>query len=255
MTSASKSAGAFLLFIAFSLSTAYGQDIYMGAGYTVSYWPLMGLNNILNHYESTRSYDDPTQNPEQETTNATGSINLLSGFTVAGGYLYKPEMNLEFKYMNRRNSRWSSQVVDAGGGSFSRSITVVTNSYGIGVSKLLPSKKRDYILGATVNLTNLQVDVSEENKTKEGVVNSNMLGGMVFMKFIYHFKAGSPLALSFNPYIQFNLTDTDFSSLNRLLNPNTYTQLSSAEQRGARLAMGIEIQLVYFIYTKFNKGE
>jgi hypothetical protein len=246
-----------LLVVLFFLArvTVQGQDIYFGAGYSVSYWPLKGLNNVIDQYEESRKYYPPSQNPEGESTSSTGSINLLSGFSASFGYLFKSDMNLEVKYMNRGSQQWTSQVITDKGGSFERAINVNTNSLGFGISKLFPGKKRDFIMGGTINFTNLSLDLSESSISDYGIVNQTMIGFMIFSKFIYKFGPKSPLGFSFNPYLHFNLTDVDFSQLNKAINPITYNQISSNEVQGARLNLGMEVQLVYFVYTKFNKGE
>ncbi len=243
-----------LLVISF-FPMCHAQDIYLGAGYTASFWPLSGLNNVLTHYQEVRMNPDPSNSPEQEYSSSVGDINLLGGLTASFGYLYKPETNLEVKYMNRRNTQWTSVVETASGESFNRNLSVNTNSFGFGISKLLLKSKRDHIIGGTVNFTSMRMEITEGNTSAKKTINESMIGVMGFMKFIFHLKPKSPLAISINPYAQINLIPADFSELNKTMNPNTSSQLSGSELRGGVLALGIEVQLVYFVYTSFNKGE
>ena len=246
-------AGSILLIL--TQANINAQDIYLGVGYTASYWPLVGLNNVIDHYQDQRINYPPSVNPEDEYTSSVGSINLLAGWTGSFGYLIKENLNLEVKYMNRRNNQWSSQVETAAGESFQRSLNLKTNTIGFGASRLILGKKRDFIVGGTIDFTNLDVDVTEANQTAFGVVSQTMFGFTGFMKFIYYLSPKTPLGLSFNPYMQFNLIPADFGALNQTLNPNTYRQLSTNQTKGGYFNFGIEVQLAYFIYTRFNKGE
>ena len=232
------------------------NEFFFGAGYNVSYWPLRGLNNVINHYES---YRDPTKVPqdnlEEETSNYVGNINLLGGVSAAGGVSLSPDMNLEFKYLRRNHSGWSSRVVTTSNESFERRIEVRTNSYGFGASKFLGGGRQDYIFGGTLNMTQFNLDWSEANMTRKDAVSQMMIGFTAFMKFIYKIKPGGHWGLAFIPYSQVHLNSVDFGEFNQLINPNSYQLLDPNDAIGSSLNFGIELQLNYFVFDQYYRGE
>ncbi len=239
-----------LIFLSQLLNAQESQSYYFGIGVNASYAPLTGLNNVLRHYQNVR-FESPAISPEGESwINNLSNINMLIGPSVSFGYMFKPEFNLEFRYMDRANSR-TSQVLNNNGGIIKREFRVKSRTFGFGLSRLIATGKNDYIIGGTMNLTQFIVDGT--NIANLQPINQSNFGATLFLKYIFTFSESSPFAIVINPFFQYHFTAIDFFDLNRVINPKTYTELSSDDLKGAKTYFGLEIQLNYFVFTGFKK--
>lgn len=242
-----------LLILIFLSSISFGQDVqsyYIGLGANASYAPLQGLNNVFRHYQNVRN-ESAANSPEGETwINNLSDINVFIGPSISFGYMFKPAFNLEFRYMDRKNSR-VSQVLNTNGSLIKRGFDVKSRTFGFGASRLFTTGKNEYIIGGTMNLTQFVIDGT--NLRVPQPINQSNIGGMIFVKYIFTFSESSPFAVVINPYYQYHFTPVDFFQLNRVINPKTFRNLSSEDVRGARSYFGLEIQLNYFVFTGFKK--
>jgi hypothetical protein len=228
------------------------QSWYFGLGANATYAPLQGLNTALNHYQNIR-FDAANVSPENETwINNMSEVNVMIGPSISFGYMFKPEFNLEFRYLDRFNSR-TSQVINSAGSVITRNFDFKSRSFGIGMSKLFAAGKSDYIVGSTFNMTWFSIDgtnIPDPNPTSD-----TNYGATVFLKYIFNFSEKSPFAIVINPYVQYHFTPIDFYRFNQVINPVTFRNVDSGDLKGARSYFGLELQLNYFVFTRFNREE
>lgn len=226
------------------------KSYYFGIGVNASYAPLNGLNNVLRHYQNVR-FEEASISPEGESwINNLSDINLLVGPSISFGYMFKPEYNIEFRYLDRRNSR-VSQVTNINGSIIKRELFAKSRSFGFGLSRLFATGRNDYIIGGTINVTHFVIDAI--NIKDPQPINQSNFGSTIFIKYIFNFSETSPFAIVINPFYQYHFTPIDFFELNRVMNPETFQSVSAEELKGARSYFGLEIQLNYFVFTGFKK--
>lgn len=244
-----------IIFCILFASTVYSQNLqswYFGLGVNAAYAPLQGLNTALNHYQNIR-FEAANISPENETwINNMSEVNVMIGPSISFGYMFKPEFNLEFRYMDRFNSR-TSQVLNSAGSLITRDFDFKSRSFGFGLSRLFPAGKSDYIVGSTINMTWFSIDGTNISDPKP--VNDTNFGATLFVKYIFNFSETSPFAIVINPYVQYHFTPIDFYRFNQAINPVTFRNVDSGDLKGARSYFGLELQLNYFVFTRFNREE
>lgn len=242
-----------LLFLSYPVLSQDFQSFSFGFGGNAAYAPLTGLNRVIQHYQDMRFVRFISDSPEDEyAINNISGINVLLGPSLSFGYSFKPQFNFEFKYLDRKHPGGiTSQVRDINNNTIKRSIDFKSRTFGFGLSHLVVTGKNEYIIGGTMNFTQIAVDVT--NVIKPQPVNTSQIGSTLFLKYIFNFSETSPFAIVIMPYFQYHFTDGDFSELNRILNPKTAGRLSAADVSGSRSYYGLELQLNYFVFTGFNK--
>jgi hypothetical protein len=228
------------------------ESYYFGIGLNATYAPLAGLNDAINHYQNVRFVNDPNQSPEGEKTiNSISGINILLGPSISMGYMVKPDYNIEIRFMDRSSNSRTTQVQNTSGDVITRDFRVRSRSYGFGFSRLFATGNQDYIIGGTINYSRLSVEGT--NLLDNAPINQSQFGATAFIKYIFNFSETSPFAIVINPFLQYHFVPVDFARFNEVLNPKTYQSLNSSDLKGARTYFGLEIQLNYFVFTRFNK--
>ncbi len=236
----------FLIAIAFTLAmpAAFSQSVELvgGIGVNASQGKYKGLNFVLNRYNQTRQ----GQSGAAKVQTAMGTINSLTGISWQLGLTVVDENLVFYTGVNRigRAGSTFSKVTDINGSTGQRDVRFTANSVNLELGLGARNKRFMGILGGSLdfikNKAYTKLNSNEYNKVMD---EFNL--GFTFFADINVFVSKN-FALSVKPYWQAVLIDTDFTDLNRAINPATYYNDDYEDVSSSASNIGLQIQLRIF---------
>lgn len=240
----------FLIAIAFMLAmpAAFSQTFHLlgGLGFNASRGSYRGLNFVLDRYNQTRQ----GQAGAAKVNAQMGNINLQTGIGWQFGLLVLPDEDeglLLYTGINRigRAGSTYATVTNINGGSDRRDVRFTANSVNF---ELGLGGRYDYymgMVGGSLDLITTKAYTKINGGDYKNVMKDDAIGLSFFIDFSV--SVSEYVAVGIKPYWQMVIIETDFTDLNRAINPATYSRDDYSDASSSTSNFGAQLQLRFIV--------
>lgn len=234
--------------------------LFIGAGFNLNSLNHSGLDFVVKRYNVTRQ-----GLPGQfELTKKLDDIGWMKGYNFGFGWVNNRHKHGLFYTLNYQHGSFSARAegYDATD-TFRLNLRTLdmksslTNlSLGIGFIPMQLSFL-DIGIGGEINMAFLNIKTKINNASFERLTSDlgvPGIGGSVYLLFNIFPVNRFPLFISIQPYMFFDLIQSDMSSVNKAINANTYTDDSNKDQMGNLTHLGLQVQINFCLFTRYNEN-
>ncbi len=240
----------FLVAITFiiTMPSAFSQSmkIFGGLGFSASRGSYKGLNFVLDRYNQTRQGQSGAAN----VNTSMGNIRFLSGVSWQFGLLVLPDEDeglLLYTGINRigRAGSTYATVTNINGGTDRRDVRFTANSVNF---ELGLGGSYDYYMGMVGGSLDL-ITTKAYTKINGGDYKNVMKDDAIGLSFFIDFSVSVSefVAVGIKPYWQLVIIETDFTDLNRAINPATYSRDDYKDATSPTSNVGAQVQLRFIV--------
>ena len=232
----------------FAMPAAFSQSIKLigGLGFNASRGSYRGLNFVLDRYNQTRQ----GQAGAAKVNTQMGNINLQTGIGWQFGLLVLPDEDeglLLYTGINRigRAGSTYATVTNINGGTDRRDVRFTANSVNF---ELGLGGSYDYymgMVGGSLDLITTKAYTKINGGDYKNVMKDDAIGLSFFIDFSV--SVSEYVAVGIKPYWQMVIIETDFTDLNRAINPATYSRDDYSDVSSSTSNFGAQLQLRFIV--------
>lgn len=234
----------FLILLIFLFCRTAFTQIYLGAGYNLTFVKINQLNNVIDRYNNTRT----------SLTKKMDYVNMPGGVNIQFGIFAKP---IHFGISWVGHNQTVSAIENYGSGDVIRELKFRNNSFNIDFG-IIPYKSENFpmSIGFSIDFGNTKMFTRVGDPYKiddvefEKICNTFFIGNSIFFHFMI--RPLRFLAIGIKPYIQFPYISLNYSDVNEAINPTSYNQ-DPYEMKSLAINYGVQFMLLFTSKKNFNK--